>query len=535
MTPHASTHRIIDPETVAADAGIGWLFGGLTLVACALILAPTLAYPMTADQGIFAYIGAQILKGHWPYVQTWESDFPGLMFLQAAEILVFGKSLVMFRLFDGLVQLGSAYLICRITYRVQPSRAAALIAAALFCLVYQGYGPWNTAQREGFGLFFVLLGFWIYLRSGGRRPLGTAAAIGLSMGTATLIKPTLLALTAFNAPLSIRLRHRHCWKPVLAALGGWIAPSALILTLYWSLGGIRQLYESCIRFQFVYTALLRGDGPLWLYWLSKLQRLGGHAVGLAVLYPPFLLWRETRRERFMLYLAYVGSVFQVFVQGTFAGYHYLPGLAIGSILIGDILARLAASVFGDRRLRIAGAQRRLRELALCGTLVPAVLFYVKPQTVRTFLSFSFLGRPGPHAYTNATVFDFTESFDVAEYMRTRTEPQDYIQVWGNESLVYYLANRTATSRFQMTMPLVERVPGHPLTPMQQRWRIEFANDMTMRRPKYVAVVRDDNWWQSPGAQTSEQLLDDFPEWRRFIETHYTLERTIGRFLIYRHV
>jgi hypothetical protein len=56
----------------------------------------------------------------------------------------------------------------------------------------------------------------------------------------------------------------------------------------------------------------------------------------------------------------------------------------------------------------------------------------------------------------------------------------------------------------------------------------------MRKPKYVAVVRDDNWWQSPGAQTSEQLLDDFPEWKAFIEDHYKLEHVIGRFLIYRH-
>ena len=94
----------------------------LTLALCALILVPTLAYRMTVDQGIFAYMGSQVLEGRWPYLNTWESDYPGLMFLQAFEILLFGKSIVMFRLFDCLVQLGSAYFIYRITCRVGSRR-----------------------------------------------------------------------------------------------------------------------------------------------------------------------------------------------------------------------------------------------------------------------------------------------------------------------------------------------------------------------------------------------------------------------------
>jgi len=69
--------------------------------------------------------------------------------------------------------------------------------------------------------------------------------------------------------------------------------------------------------------------------------------------------------------------------------------------------------------------------------------------------------------------------------------------------------------------------------MQQRWRKEFMDDMSLRRPKYVAVVTQDNWWWAPDQKTSEELLDDFPEWKAFIKDNYILEHTIGRFLIYR--
>ena len=50
-------------------------------------------------------------------------------------------------------------------------RAAGLLAAVLFCLIYQGYGPWNTAQREGFALLFVLAGYWLYSPRERRAPM----------------------------------------------------------------------------------------------------------------------------------------------------------------------------------------------------------------------------------------------------------------------------------------------------------------------------------------------------------------------------
>ncbi len=124
------------------------------MVACALVLAPTLAYRIGADQGAFAYMAAGVLRGDWPYLGTWEGQFPGLVFLQAAEMVAFGKSVAMFRLFDVLVQLANAYLVFRITEKLS-GRVAGFVAAVLFCLIYQGYGPWNTAQREGFGILFV--------------------------------------------------------------------------------------------------------------------------------------------------------------------------------------------------------------------------------------------------------------------------------------------------------------------------------------------------------------------------------------------
>jgi hypothetical protein len=134
----------------------------LLLVTCAVLLAPVLSFRMGMDQANYAYMAWMWLEGYWPYVGTWDLQFPGGWVLHALEIAVLGKSVWLFRGFDLLFQLASAWLIFRITRRAA-GVPAAFVAAALFCLIYQGYGPWNTGQREGFGLLFILAGFWLYL------------------------------------------------------------------------------------------------------------------------------------------------------------------------------------------------------------------------------------------------------------------------------------------------------------------------------------------------------------------------------------
>ncbi len=183
----------------------------------------------------------------------------------------------------------------------------------------------------------------------------------------------------------------------------------------------------------------------------------------------------------MMWLALVGSVYAVFVQGTYAGYHYLPGLALGATLVGHMFSMVVQCVVNA--VIASPASRRSTHLAAAvGFLSLASLSYLRHAPFRDLVTLQFLEPPRPDEYRNETVFDFTESFDVAAYLQERTRPDETIQVWGFEAIVYYLADRSAASRFQTTDPLVMRVPGEDLTPMQQRWRAEFVSDIEQRKP-----------------------------------------------------
>jgi len=499
---------------------------------CGLLLAPTLSYRMGLDQGSFAYLAAEIVDGRWPYIDTWDHQFPGLMVLNAVEIFAFGKSVAMFRAFDWLCQMACVYLIFSITRRLT-DRTGGYVAAFVYCLIYQGYGPWNTAQREGFAMLFVLWGFWLYLTADRRRPVSTAVGIGLGLGFAVTFKPTMLALSTLYAPLLLRL-DRKTIRVAAAGFGALLVPPGLMLLTLWLNGALIDFYEANIAFQAqVYVPLSRGDAPLLSFWLSKVQRLGLQTVAVVLGYVPFLFWGRSLRERWMLYSGYLGAVYAVFAQGTFAGYHYIPGLALGAALIGTMFSLGTWLVLRDARLTVGGFTIAQRMLAAHLLALGAISMYVRADSVRNLVTLQFLQRPAPGEFRNQNVFDFTESWDVAEYIREHTDPADSIQVWGHESLVYYLADRDAASRFQTSNPLVARAPGRELTSMQLRWRDEFMRDMHEARPRYIAVVRDDDWWWAPDQRTSEQLLDDFPRWKRFILDRYTVEAEIGRFLVYR--
>lgn len=499
----------------------------IAIALCVLALAPTLAFRIAVDQGVFAYMGWRLLEGDWPYLETWESDFPGMVYLHALELLVFGKSIMAFRVFDLLFQLLNAFLIYRIAERLAGA-AAGLLGAGMYCVIYASYGGWNTAQREGYAVLFLLAGYWAYLTRQRRPDKATATAIGFGFGLACLFKPTLVVLGAMYVPL-FRRKSLHSWTNMLVAGAASALPFVAVLSAYWFRDGLEEIYDACIRYQSIYTARLTRPGPWYADWSERIAGLGATSKVLPLAYLPFLFVGSRRRERLVLYLGNLAATFTVAWQGTYAGYHYLPGLAFGAAMIGTAFA-ITLDFLQERGL--PNLPRSLLAAALVAALVPV---YMWRGAYEDLVTLRFLEQVEPGEFRNADVFDLAESQQAAAYMRGRTRPDETILIWGYESLTYYFAQRKAASRFQTTHPLIMRPPGGDLTPMQLGWRRIFLDEVERSAPAYVAVLTDDRWWWAPGERTSQELLEDFPEWKRIIEERYRLETEIGRFRIHRRI
>jgi hypothetical protein len=352
-----------------------------------------------------------------------------------------------------------------------------------------------------------------------------------------LIKPTLLAFAALYVPLVFAVprgeRLRALGLVAIAASAAAL-PSALTLALYAQLGGLDELWEACVTYQPLYGSILDSGQPLLARWLHRFLLLGRNSLVLTAIGP--LLWLSSPRDRMpiaMLSLGTLGVEFAVWVQGTFAGYHYLPGLGLGAILVGITFSRGLGWLRPRIEQRIA--PRRLPPswafaLALIAAAAP---FYLRRAPLERLVSRAYLDAPMPGEYSNLPVFDFTESWNAATYLREHTTRADPIQIWGYESLTYYFADRRSASRFHITTPLVLRSGDGQLHPMQQRWRREFVEDVAREAPPYIAVVRDGGWWWAPGRRSSDALLADFPAFRSLLEARYERDIEIGRFVLYR--
>src|SRR5580692_3236986 len=121
----------------------------ITLLICAAIFSCTLTYPFNNDNALYAYMADLALKGHLPYLGSWDQNFPGIILIHAVQMLVSGHSQLAFHIFDILLQLIGSYLLIRIGERLYDIRAG-MLAAVLAALYYVHQGLGMAGERDSY-------------------------------------------------------------------------------------------------------------------------------------------------------------------------------------------------------------------------------------------------------------------------------------------------------------------------------------------------------------------------------------------------
>src|SRR5215218_8127580 len=104
-------------------------------LACVLVIArlPSLAQPMGADQGLYAYVGERILAGDLPYRDAWDQKPPAIHYTYALLRAVWpGDGAV------GAADLLAAAAVAWLLYRlgaVTGSAAAGEVSELIFLLL----------------------------------------------------------------------------------------------------------------------------------------------------------------------------------------------------------------------------------------------------------------------------------------------------------------------------------------------------------------------------------------------------------------
>ena len=156
-----------------------------------LVRLPSLAEPMGADQGLYAYIGDRILHGDMPYRDAWDQKPPAVHFAYALMRAAWPHEPVVAGA-DLLAALTIAWLLFALGSTVH-TRAVGQIAALLFLFLSNPAflrlsGVSVRAQCETFIAAAVTAALLLVARSRGRSAMWTLLAAGGLMGVGAVFK-----------------------------------------------------------------------------------------------------------------------------------------------------------------------------------------------------------------------------------------------------------------------------------------------------------------------------------------------------------
>jgi hypothetical protein len=508
---------------------------------------PAIVQPLGPDQGIYAYVGEQILDGGLPYRDAWDQKPPGLHFAYAALWWLWPNEAVV-PLADTVLAGLIAWLLLRIAPVFTAPRMAGPLGAALFLLLGNPAfarlgGVRVRGQGEVFIAALVTAGLWCVLRTieddastGSGRRAGLAAAAGALIGLAALIKyPAAAYLGVVWVAIFLRAGRdstdawpaRSAARLVMWSAAGLLLPVLSMLAVFGAGGALGDLWDATVVYNVRYSGeTYTGFWSFARYLLTfpfQHARIDGlWLVGGAG--SLMLLVRVFRRPLFLIPLAWTAvACLAIAINGSRGLPQYFlqafPALA------------LTAGIAGGDLLQGSSRFRRILVAVVVTLAVARVISF--PQAVdatawdlrrlagvtdeATYLS-RFEGRPGDK-------YSAPDVRELGAVLRARVEPGKRVFVFGFSAAAYLYAGRQSASRFFWNSPVITGFnsgrPGYAAEGL--------LADLSANQPPVIALQRGDGGRQ--GLDSAGWFLAQ-PPLATWLRDHYHLEQSLRRYDIW---
>jgi hypothetical protein len=493
--------------------------------------APSLAYPPSWDMSVHIYVAREWLaRGAMPYRDTFDHKGPGLYALHALALRLFGDAMWGYRLLElamvfalGVV---CAWLAAPASRRPEPGVVGvSVFAANVFAFGFLDY--WNTAQGELACALLTTAGVLATRRVEGHR---TAAVVaGLLGGAATLVKPTALPLVAISAFVMARRARRDGRAGTLRWFGGALLALPALTVAYFALrGALPAAVDSLVFANRVYVldehTAHGARGALHAIALA-LRHFGFPAkvVIACAIAGPVLSRLRRRRFEFECHalaaaMLLVGFA-TVVMQWKFFLYHWSIA-AGGVVLVAANWTVIARRLFGTMRapfvaapvvavaIWLAFVRTGNEDWALWRDNAQLTARWAAGAVDDDTFAQRIAREPGKRDYRSLKA--------IAEWIRERTRPDDYILVRGESAEIYVLSGRRAPGRFFWSLFLSSPTRAYH----REAWLREDALAIATHPPRYVVV------------RTAAKRGPDSAAW--FAPLGYRVLRTCGAWAILGH-
>jgi len=450
-----------------------------------------LGVPLERDEGEYAYMAQQLLQGVLPYTEAHSMKFPGIYFVYAGVLAIFGQTPAAIHLSLIFVNLATAFLLFLLGRNLL-NETAGIAAGLSFCILTLSptlQGIWANSEH------FVLLpavGGILLLRVAKDQP-GRFFFSGLLLGCALLIKQhaiffclfAMITLGSRLATKSQRFKSPFLNTGLFAA--GGLAPIFLSALLYAVTGNFSDFWFCTVQyaseyvsmtspvqgfenFKYNFAPILESNYPI--LWLSL--------IGLAP-----AAWRKADRQKYLFLFGFFACSFLAITPGLYFRPHYfllwMPAL---SLLAGVGFVALVGMLSFPRLKTVIPVALLTFVLGL-PVLIQKKIFFTLPVTEVTRLIYGF----NP----------FSESLEIAKYIRDHSQKDDKIAVLGSEPQIYFYSQRRSATRHLYMYPLMEK---HAYAHKMQD---EMILEIEGAQPKFVVEVKLVPPWVSSQPDFSPRL------------------------------
>jgi len=446
----------------------------LSAVAFASIRLPFVSLPLERDEGEYAYIAQQMLRGYVPYADAFDQKPPGVFAVYAVAFTLFGESIESIHLFLYAWTAAAALLLFLVVRRLTNELSAAFATLAFAVSSGDPTLLGTAANTEHFMLLPILGSMWMLLRAIERDTAGAWFATGVLAASACWFKQVAIANALFIAVCAAATGWRNRRSLVstlrsLTALGlGAVVVSLPVFAIFAWAGAWDSFLDSVFIHNFSYAR----EVPLpqaFAALTAAVTRQCSSQAALWVLAALSLLFVRSVGTRAMAIL--LGWQLASFVGVSFGFYfrpHYflqqLPSLCA---LVGVAAGGAVSWAVSHRHEALGWVLVALS----CGLIVAPVVY-----GNRSALFADDVFARSRDIYGNNP---FPESLEIARYIERTSRPDESIYIVGSEPQIFFYSRRRSATRYIFFYPMTS---GSPEAAERQR---ATSREVATRRPRYL--------------------------------------------------
>jgi hypothetical protein len=463
-----------------------WIAIIVVIIAAAVIRSQLLSVPLERDEGEYAYIAQQMLKGVPPYVSAYSMKLPGIYVVYALIITVFGQTQTGVHL--GLLVFNAAtiFVIFLLAKKIFGSIAAVAAGGfyAVLSMTAQVNGLW--ANAEHFVVLPALVGLLLICKADDKIGYVRLLVGGLLFGLAFIIKQHGIFFPMFGALylLYSGLRNKPIkWIKVIVAqivfAAGVVTPFVLVCFFFWRNGTFDKFWFWTFTYAREYATSVS---------LSNAWKIFNEQI-YPIVTEAFFIWLLAIAGLFAVAIVKRYRQWAVFAIGLFVfsflaicpGFYFRGHYFIFLLPVVAILAGAAFSAIDGLFQRIMPALLRVIVTIVIGSIAVGYSLYNQ----RVYL---FDNSPDVVCRMVYGANPFPESLRIAEFVRANSRPDAIIAVIGSEPQICFYSGRRSATKYIYTYPLMDPQPYAMQMQEEMIAQIETAN------PEFVIFVNIPMSW-----------------------------------------